>query len=123
MIRANPASIKRIRRLKLAAFLGVLAISLFFLIKVASILVSFLLAILLVYLLKPSVNFMERRGISRSASISLIFIFISTVFILGTYLLTPLVSEQLSEFQSQFPRYKEGIDAMMLRLDEKVNRL
>jgi putative permease len=123
MIRANPASIRRVRRLKLASFLSVLIISIIFLLKVGSILASFLLATLIVYLLKPAVNFLERRGFSRPTGIMLIFLFFIAVFAIGAYLLTPLVSEQLSEFQTELPRYREGLNAMMLRLDGKVNRL
>lgn len=120
-MRANPATLRRERRLKLVTFLSILFLFILFLLKVGNILVSFLLAILIVYLLKPAVNALERIGLSRTTAISLLFTLFTGLFVGGGYLLAPAIGLQFSEFQTQLPRYRDGLEQIAGRLQDVVN--
>lgn len=120
-MRANPLVLKRERRLKLAAFLSVLGFCLIVLLWLKSISVSFLLAVLLVYMLKPAVALLERLGLNRSFAISLLFFIITCAFVLTGYLIAPLISEQFSSFQTEVPRYGEGLKNIIFSLERTLN--
>lgn len=120
-MRANPATLRRERRLKLATFVSILFLFILFLLKVGNILISFLLAILIVYLLKPAVNTLERLGLSRTTAITLLFVFFTGLFAGGGYLLAPAVGLQFAQFQNQLPRYRDGIEQIAGRLQDVVN--
>jgi putative permease len=120
-MRANLTVLKRERRLKLAAFLSVLFFILIFLLALKNISISFLIAILIVYMLNPVVVYLQRLGLSKAASITIVFGAITILFVVAGYLLAPLVSDQFSEIQRELPRYKEGLQTIANKVETSFN--
>src|SRR5690606_1109356 len=90
-----------------------------FIIKIVSI--SILLAILITYMLKPVVTYLERISFSKPTSISIVFCTISAIGITTAYLLAPLISDQFNEIQKELPRYKEGFENICLQIEAAFN--
>ena len=70
-----------------------------------SILMPFLVAAFLAYLLDPLADVVEARGRSRTFSVCLVFVVLSLVFTVFSMLLVPLLFKQLSSFINQLPEY------------------
>lgn len=60
---------------------------------------------ILYYLLNPVVNYFEKRGVSRTWSISLIFLLIVTLLVWGIIILIPAAQEQIKSFMDMWPTY------------------
>jgi len=65
-------------------------------------LVLVLIAAVLAYLLFPLVNAMERRGLSRTAATSVVFLTLSLVLGLGAWFAIPMAAEQAAEWQARW---------------------
>ena len=101
--------LKRINIIKILVFLGLLTVigSVLFLIN--NLFISFLLAFVISYLARPLIASLERAGLSYN--MALIFIFLvgfSLIGLLGIWTF-PLVSQQVSNLQAEWPRYSEGL--------------
>jgi putative permease len=88
-----------------------------------SIFVSILLSIVLLYILKPIVVFLENFNLSRAISISIIYltIFLSLGSIFGTII--PSIGKQVSSLQSEFPKYKNKITSTITRQENKLIKM
>lgn len=122
-MRANPATLRRERRVKLTAFLFVLVLTGLFILANTNIFISLLFAVLLVYMLKPIITMLERLKFSRSASISFVFSCITVLFVLLGYVLAPHVSRQFVGFEAELPRYKQGMTQLAKSVEFKLNEL
>ena len=120
-MRVNPSVLRRERRMKLAAFLFVVIAAIAFLLAMRDIFISFLLAILIVYQLKPSMIRLERMGMSKSTAISLLFAAFTFAAVVAGFLLAPLVGTQFTEFHAEMPRYQDGLTAMILKIENQIN--
>jgi putative permease len=113
--------IKRERRFKLAAVLGLLAIGLTVLLAVPGMLVSFLLAFVISYLFKPAVNWLERNRIERTLAILLLYAIAATVIGISSRVLIQRASDQIESLQHDFPNYVEGLDKLIKTREAKFN--
>jgi predicted PurR-regulated permease PerM len=75
-----------------------------FLYTIREILVPFVLAFILSYVLNPLVDRMEGRGMSRGGSISLIFVGIVALGLIGFFTVGKRLSEQVMDITEQFLR-------------------
>ncbi len=84
-------------------------------------LVSFLLAFVISYLFNPIVSHFERMGFDRSLCISVLFL-ISGILI-GTIisLVSPLITNQLQNIQSELPKYAEGITSLVAYVEDRLS--
>ncbi|MBT4760127.1 MAG: AI-2E family transporter [Bdellovibrionaceae bacterium] len=98
----------KVHFIKLFSFLSVLGLSVLLILKVDNLLLSSLLAFVISYLLGPLVNYMERRGLNRVASIMFLFSAMSLTIFIGLSSLYPLISSQLSSLKSDLPKYITG---------------
>lgn len=88
--------LRRENRLRLAAVLAILVLTVLILTQVDNMLVSSLLAFVIAYLFKPLVIYFERLGISRTIAILLPFILSALILVVGIHLLTPILTAQFN---------------------------
>lgn len=103
-----PHQVKKIRRRKLFFFMSTLLGMFLFLIWIKNLLVSFIIAFVMYFLLKPFTDFLERRGLSRTAATTLPFLAVSTVFFIAASLLLPSLVDQFESLQKDLPKYLAG---------------
>lgn len=74
------------------------------------------------YLLKPLVDFFEKKGLSRTASISLVFALFVGLLIWGVAGFVPMIQEQLTSFIKNLPTYITQVERQATRLlsDERL---
>lgn len=100
------AVLRRDRFLKLGAFLALLLTGLIILVAVDHMLISFVLAIVINYLLSPLVGFLERRGVPRRGAILIPFLAAGALIGISLYATLPLLAAQVTHFESQLPKYQ-----------------
>lgn len=100
------------------AFLGLATlVSCYLLYMVRGILIPFLLAAFLAYLLQPLVSRLERRGIPHLLAIILTYVCVlGTISALGVFTL-PKLLEQLNELLTAIPRYTQRTQEFMNYLE------
>lgn len=103
----------------LVAFLFFIAGLLF----VKNLLVSTFLAFVGFFLLKPFVDFLERKGLSRLASTLVPFFFFSFLFILLGVIMLPLLSNQAELLRRELPKYIEGTQKLVISLEAKLESI
>ena len=112
--------IKRINIIRLLVFLGLLAITGSVLFLVNNLFLSFLLAFVISYLLRPVVISLERTGLGYNTSLVLIFLLgIGLIGLLGTWG-APLLSQQISHLQTEWPRYSDGLLTLIENIELKA---
>ena len=118
MDRANPlSSLKRERLLRLAAVIAIILTSLLVLIKVDDLLVSFVLAFVINYMIGPFINWLERLQVPRGLAVLVIF-GVSAIFIfLGIYLVVPLVVDQLQQLLQEAPKLQIDLLALIVKTE------
>ena len=77
----------------------------FFLILVRSILAPFVFAAFLSYVLEPAVSFFQQRGMSRVASIALLYLTIFVAVILVSLYFVPRFLQDLTQLSEGIPNY------------------
>lgn len=80
---------------------------------------------LLYYLLKPLVDFFERKGMSRVWAISVVFALVVAILIWGIAGVVPTIREQLTAFIKNFPNYVTEVEKQATRLlsDERLESI
>ena len=101
--------LKKINIIKLCVFLGLLTALGAVLVLINNLFISLLLGFVISYLIRPLLAPLERMGLQYNQA--LIFIFLSGVCVLGFLGIWafPLLSEQINNLQTEWPRYSEGL--------------
>lgn len=120
---SHPRHLKRLNLVRLVGFIGIVAIVLVVIIKVDNMLLSSILAFVIAYLIGPWVNYLERRGVNRVLATVLSFVAVGCVIALTVVLTMPLVSQQLTMFRLEFPKYIEGTTQLIGELESKIEAL
>ncbi len=115
--------LRRERIIKLISVLAVLALGATILLAVENMLLSFVLAFVISYLLGPFANRLERAGFSRSVAVLVPFCVTGLLILLGTIIMVPMVSAQFGHLKAEVPKYIEGITKLMSETEEYVNVL
>lgn len=116
------AAIERERRAKLFFFVGALILLLGVLSLVQNMLVSFILAFVMYYLIAPAVDFLERRGLLRLwATVIPFLLIVIGATSLGVFFF-PLFLSQLQTLVKAAPQYVESATALMGRLETQISR-
>ncbi|HET6498862.1 MAG TPA: AI-2E family transporter, partial [Coriobacteriia bacterium] len=100
----------------LVGVLVLLAGGLWVLGRIASALVPFVIAIVVVLLLRRPVGALEARGLSRSVAVVVCYVVSLAVLTVFALFIVPPVVEQFAEFASYFPRYYDAA----VRLWERI---
>ena len=105
--------VKRERRFKLVIVAGIIATGLTILLAVPGMLTSFLLAFVITYLLKPIVNYFERKGLSRTTSIIVPFLLAGILLAGVSSFFIPRLTQQAENFQNELPKYVQGMSDLI----------
>ena len=91
--------------------------------RVSAALVPFLLAVVIVFMFRNPVAYLERRGMKRGAAVGICYLISFAVF--GTVLgfLVPAVVDQVRDFIVAFPDYYERASQMVLDLQNRYQAL
>ena len=114
--------IKRINIIKLLVFIGLLGVTGSVLFLVNNLFISLLLAFVISYLVRPFIVSLERASSRLNYNQSLILTFIlglTVIGVLGVWAV-PLLSQQISHFQNEWPRYSEGLLTLMENIELKA---
>ncbi len=118
MPKANPLSgLKRERLLRLAAVIAIILTSLLVLIKVDDLLVSFVLAFVINYMVGPFINWLERLQVQRSLAVLVIFSLSGILIFLGVYLVVPLIVDQLQQLLHEAPKLQADFLALIVKTE------
>ncbi|MFM1630176.1 AI-2E family transporter [Streptococcus mutans] len=82
----------------------------------AVIMLPLVISALLYYLLKPIVDFIERRGTSRVMAITIVFVIIAGLLVWGIANFFPMLNEQLTSFIKYLPSYVRSVDTQVSKL-------
>ncbi|MGO2637686.1 MAG: AI-2E family transporter [Enterococcus viikkiensis] len=72
---------------------------------ISTVLPPMIFALLLYYLLNPIVNFLSKKGLSRTISIALTYVVIFGLLFFGGARLVPVIQDQAQDLIKQFPKY------------------
>lgn len=109
------------RRIKLAFFVAALGFLFVVLTKIDNLLVSFILALVSYYFLTPSVDFLERKGFSRTIATAIPFLTVVITIIVAGSILVPILVDQVSDLQASFPKYLETTNQFVSDIQNRVN--
>ncbi len=116
----SATQLKRANKIRLAGFVGVIALTVILVVAVDNMLLSTILAFVISYLIGPWVSLLERFGVNRILATAVCFMCIGLFIGLLLTLTFPFVIEQFGAFRAEFPKYVEGVSRMMLELEEKI---
>ncbi|HSW35595.1 MAG TPA: AI-2E family transporter [Candidatus Limnocylindrales bacterium] len=88
-----------------------------------SVLLPFFLAALFAYVLKPLVDFLEKRRIPRSLGILLIYAFLFSFFLVLGLITIPNLMLQLQAIAEDIPEYTRHIRQLIIRIQEDYQRI
>lgn len=111
--------LRRERLIKSIAVLSILASVAVIIFAVDFMLVSFVMAFVVNYLLSPLVNALERRGMSRNLAIMIPFLSTGVLIGVGIYNLLPIASQQFTLLESQLPRYQVDLANLISSAEER----
>lgn len=99
-------TLRRERRLKLIAVSLIILSLIVIILAVPNMLISFVLAFVMNYLISPVVDILERSRIPREYAILIPFFAAAGLIIFGIVQVLPLVSDQLALLEKQLPTYQ-----------------
>lgn len=115
--------LKREYLIRSVAVTGIIILCTLAILNIENLLLSFVLAFVLNYLFSPFANAFERKGISRRAGVSGIFII--TGFIIGVFLWKELpdVSAQIRSLKNEIPKYTAGVTLLFANFESGLNKI
>ncbi len=119
----NSLTLRKERIVRTLVVIGMVAISVFIVLKIKNMLVAFVLAFAIYHILAPFVNAIERTGVPRSISVIFLYVSIGILAGFGTYLLLPGISNQLLSFKNELPKYIEGTAGILSKTDQTLNSI
>ena len=72
----------------------------------------FIIALLLAYLLNPPVCYLEKKGLSRGLAITLVYVVLFTILILGGARLIPVFVRDLESFAKELPQILNKVEEL-----------
>jgi putative permease len=114
-------AIERERKLKLFFFLSALILLALAIVLIKNVLVSCLLAFVTYYLLAPAVDFLERRGFSRTWATAIPFLILFCSLGLLIQMISPMLLIQISSLKYDFPKYIEASTQFLANLENQAN--
>lgn len=103
------ATLKRINRWKLIGLCLILLSGFVFVLAIDNLLVSSILAFVISYTLGPTVNYLERQGVSRGLATTSVFVFVGIALTFIGIWIFPYIGHSLSALQDDMPRYIAGL--------------
>lgn len=116
-------SIRRERIIKFFSVMGILASLILVITFVDHLLLSFVLALVLNYLLRPVVTRLERAGVRRNISIITTFALLGLIISLGFYLVLPSLTGQIQSLKNEFPGLVSGTGQLAKETQQRIDLL
>ncbi len=91
--------------------------------RIAPALVPFLLALIIVYLFRGPVAFLERRGMKRGLAVGLCYLGGLIALGAASVFIIPPIVDQVREFARDFPRYYDEVNTFVLDLQHQYQTL
>lgn len=113
--------ILRENKLRLITAIFILLATFAIIFAVPGMLLSFILAFVITYLLSPVVSGFERTGLTRSQSIVLPYLMIAAALAFLGVLLTPLLVEQFNSLTAGLPNYVQSVKTLIANSESKIN--
>ncbi len=110
-------------RIKLLAFLCVIALVVVVVFTVKDMLLSVVIALIINYLLSPFVAYFEVKGFSRWSAVTIVFLTFTALVIGGLASVVPFLARQVASLQSELPKYIEGTVQLLERWQSFVAAL
>jgi putative permease len=115
--------LQRERWIKLTAFAGALLAIGIVIFSIDHMLVSFLMAFVISYLLGPAVTRLERRGLTRLRAVAFIFLLFAAALAVAGYLLAPLLVDQITGIRQKLPTYTAGVNSILFDMQARLEAL
>jgi predicted PurR-regulated permease PerM len=96
--------------------LGFAAAAIFLVIQVRGVLLPFIMAAALAYLLNPLVNWFEIRGMRRPPVVGLVFLVLLTTATLGSYVVASVMAQEAQKATRQMPVYVQRAETLLAQL-------
>lgn len=109
------------RRIQTFCFLLLIAFLFATIIYVHNLLISVLISYIVYNLLAPLVDFLERKGVTRSVATAIPFIFTTLVFAIIIQLLVPILADQMLSLNNNFPNLMKRTTDVMQHWQGRVN--
>ena len=113
--------VQKIRHRKMFFFLGSLIFIIAVVAVIKNLLVSFILAFVLFFLLNPIVDYFERKGLSRLYATLIPFLGMSLVLAVLLPIFIPVLVTQFDSLRSDFPKYLDGIITLINNLQTRYS--
>ncbi len=114
-------AIERERKLKLFFFLGALVLLILAIAMIKNVFISCLMAFVVYFLLAPAVDFLERKGFSRTWATAFPFLFLFGSLALLIQAFSPALLAQISSLKSDFPKYIDASTQFLANLENQAN--
>lgn len=103
--------------IKISFFLAAFSGLIYILFAIDNLLLSFILSLVIYYVLTPIINLSERSGLKRSYSTIIVFTLL-TILIFGfLYSFLPRLSVQFTKLNLEIPRYIDGITSFLVEIE------
>ncbi len=112
-------TLRRERRLKLIAVSLIIASLMVIILAVPNMLISFVLAFVMNYLISPVVDILERSRIRREYAILIPFFAAAGLIVFGIVQVLPLISDQLALLEKQLPTYQVDFVNLISRTETR----
>lgn len=109
--------------LRLIGLVGLLSLLFYFIFYINNLLISLVLAFVVYFLLSPIINYCERRGLSRSLAIFLIYTLNSLFVVTLFYIFIPLLIDQLGLLEKELPQLQSGFLNLVTRAENKIQTM
>ena len=122
---AKISDLEKIKRISFTiwAIMGAVILTglfLYGLFVIRTILTPFFIALAIVYLLRPFVDYFEKKGLQRTFSIIVVYLIFIIIITLALIFIIPLIYEQFKQFVLQFPNYisvvKKIVDGWQIKI-------
>lgn len=110
-------------RVKMAFFFGTLLLVGLVIFIVKGLLLSLVIAMIMTYLLNPTVARLENRGLSRAVATSIVFFIFTGVFVALGAAISPFLINQASSLQGELPKYIDGTVGIVKAWQLAIERL
>jgi putative permease len=110
-------------RIKMAFFLGTLVLIGLVTFAVKGLLLSLVIAMIINYVLNPTVARLETRGLSRTLSTTIVFFTFTAIMVLIGVAFSPFVARQISGLQNELPRYIDSTVVLIKNWQVTLGRL
>lgn len=114
-------AIDRERRIKLLFFLCTLILLFLAITQIKNILISFLLAFVTYYMLAPTVDFLERKGLQRTWATVIPFMLLTTAMVVGIQLFFPILANQVETLKENFPKYLDASTQFLVNIETRAS--